>query len=180
MARKALAFLLLLGTQAIAAPASAAAGADGFENLDKLEGRLVGALDADVGKPGGPAAHIDRRLKLQPCPTPVTIDPPALGAVALRCEPLGWRIRIPLTHGGHGAPARPSCPWRLPRRPSRWRSSAAIRWSSPPRATASPSPPRRSRRKMAGLAGASAFAPEKGSIIIGEVVDIGRVRVTSF
>ena len=26
----------------------------------------------------------------------MTIDPPALGAVALRCVPLNWRIRVPL------------------------------------------------------------------------------------
>ena len=75
MARKALAFFLLLVAPVAA---HAATDASGFEDLDKLEGRLVGALDVDVGKPGGPLTHIDRRLKLKPCPVPATIDPPAL------------------------------------------------------------------------------------------------------
>lgn len=67
----------------------------GFEDIARLEARVIGALDAGVGQPGGPVAAIDRRLKLARCPEPVTIDPPALGAVALRCPVLGWRIRVP-------------------------------------------------------------------------------------
>ncbi len=182
MARKARAFLLLLGMQVIAAPASAAAGPDGFENLDRLEGRLVGALNADVGQPGGPSTHIDRRLKLQPCPAAVTIDPPALGAVALRCEALGWRIRIPLTHGAGTAAA----------------TGAAV----VPVAAAAPSQPLVIKRgdpvELAAtrdgftvttqavaqedgrIGGRIRVRPDKGNIIIGEVVDAGRVRVTSF
>jgi flagella basal body P-ring formation protein FlgA len=34
---------------------------------------------------------------LQRCPATVIIDPPAMGAIALRCAALGWRIRVPLT-----------------------------------------------------------------------------------
>ena len=77
----------LLATPALAAP---------FEDLDRLERRLLTALDAGIGQPGGPVAPIDRRLKLAACPQPVAIDPPALGAVALRCAATGWRIRVPL------------------------------------------------------------------------------------
>lgn len=75
-----------------------AAGAQGmaFENLDALEQRLIGALDADIGFPGGPATPIDRRLRLQRCPVAAQLDPPALGAVAIRCPQAGWRIRVPL------------------------------------------------------------------------------------
>lgn len=80
---------LLLGTAAQAQTAA-------FENIDRLEARVVAALDADIGVPGGPATPIDRRLKLARCPSPATIDPPALGAVAIRCEAVGWRIRVPL------------------------------------------------------------------------------------
>ncbi len=109
-------YLLLLGS-----PAYAAAGAGGFEDLDKLEARLVGALDVDVGQVGGPITHIDRRLKLQPCPVPAVIDPPALGAIALRCEPLGWRIRVPLmktpTQTIAAAPAIFNAPRSRRRRP---------------------------------------------------------------
>jgi flagella basal body P-ring formation protein FlgA len=80
----------------IAAALPGAAMAATVQDVSVLENRLVAALGAEVGQPGGPAAPIDRRLKLAACPRPVTIDAPALGAVALRCEPLGWRIRVPL------------------------------------------------------------------------------------
>ena len=79
-----------------------------FENLDRLEARVVAALDADIGTPGGPVAPIDRRLKLARCPQPATIDPPALGAVAIRCEAIGWRIRVPLQHLAAASAATPA------------------------------------------------------------------------
>lgn len=83
--------------------AAAPAVAEPFQNIDALEGRLIGALGAGIGEPGGPMAPIDRRLKLQTCPGTVQIDPPAMGAVALRCAAAGWRIRVPLTRLGGGA-----------------------------------------------------------------------------
>ena len=92
---------LTLIAAAIAAPASA----QSFENLDMLEGRLVEALAAGIGEPGGPSGPIDRRLRLAPCPQPAQIDAPALGAVAIRCPALGWRIRVPLTPGAMAAAA---------------------------------------------------------------------------
>lgn len=181
MARKALAFLLLLGAQAFAGAAFAAAGPDGFENLDKLEGRLVGALDADIGQPGGPAAHIDRRLKLKPCPAPVTIDPPALGAVALRCETLGWRIRVPLTRGaGTAAAAAAFVPVAAaPAQP------VAIKRGDPVELTATRDGFTVTTEAVAQedgrIGGRIRVRPsDKGAIVIGEVVDSGRVRVTSF
>jgi flagella basal body P-ring formation protein FlgA len=74
------------------------AAAQGFENLDLLEGRVTAALGAGVGQAGGPAQPIDRRLKLAACPAPASVEmPPLLGAVTVRCEPLGWRLRVPLT-----------------------------------------------------------------------------------
>lgn len=88
---------------ALLAPAPALA-AGGIENLDALERRLVISLGADIGQPGGPRVAVDRRMKLAACPTEVVIDPPAMGAVALRCAPLGWRIRVPLLRGGPAAP----------------------------------------------------------------------------
>ncbi len=85
-------WMIAIAGTALAAPLQAAP----FEDIPTLEARVIGALDAGIGTPGGPAAPIDRRLKLASCPTPATIDPPALGAVALRCAALGWRIRVPL------------------------------------------------------------------------------------
>jgi flagellar basal body P-ring formation protein FlgA len=85
-------YRLLFMTTLAATPAAAAP----FQNLDVLEARVIGALGAGIGEPGGPAAPIDRRLKLAACPTTVQLDPPAMGAIALRCPALGWRIRVPL------------------------------------------------------------------------------------
>ena len=94
----------IFATVAMLAAMPAGAPAAPFEDVGGLEARVVAALDAEIGAPGGPVAPIDRRLKLQACPTPATIDPPALGAVALRCPQLGWRIRVPLKlAGGQGA-----------------------------------------------------------------------------
>ena len=73
-----------------------AANAQGFEDISMLERRLTAAIGAGVGEPGGPSRPIDRRLKLAPCPQPASFEPPALGAATIRCEPLGWRIRVPL------------------------------------------------------------------------------------
>ena len=70
--------------------------AQSFENVGRLESGLIAELGAGIGEPGGPAAPIDRRLKLASCPDPLTYDPPNLGAVAVRCPALGWRIRVPL------------------------------------------------------------------------------------
>lgn len=83
--------------------ASAAAATPRFQNIDALEARLVNALGAGIGEPGGPAAPIDRRLKLADCPVTVEMDPPVMGAVALRCKPLNWRIRVPLARLGNAA-----------------------------------------------------------------------------
>lgn len=87
-------FRHLLLTVACATPAAVQAQA--FQNVDQLETALVGALGAGVGEPGGPAASIDRRLKLAQCPQAPVFDAPVMGAVAVRCVPLGWRIRVPL------------------------------------------------------------------------------------
>lgn len=83
--------------------AASPALAQGFENLDRLEGDLIAQLGAGIGEPGGPAAGIDRRLKLAACPTRPAFDAPAMNAVAIRCAETGWRIRVPLTRGDTAA-----------------------------------------------------------------------------
>lgn len=80
----------------LAAALSAPAHAQGFEDVAALEARLVAALGAGIGEPGGPSRPLDRRLRLAPCPEGTIVDPPQLGAAAIRCETLGWRIRVPL------------------------------------------------------------------------------------
>src|SRR3546814_19821326 len=54
---------------------------------------------SDLGQPGGPAAPIDRRLKLAACPDTPSVEGPAMGAAVIRCAPVGWRIGVPLRDG---------------------------------------------------------------------------------
>jgi flagella basal body P-ring formation protein FlgA len=94
----------------LAAAIPAAAGAQGFENLDNLDVQVAASLGAAIGQPGGARQPIDRRLRLAPCAEPVTVDAPAMGAVAVRCASRGWRIRVPLvadasTQAPHVTPA---------------------------------------------------------------------------
>ena len=76
--------------------AAPAAAQTQFQDLDEMETQIVASLGAGIGEPGGPARPLDRRLRLKPCPDPVTLDAPAMNAVAVRCESVGWRIRVPL------------------------------------------------------------------------------------
>lgn len=94
--------LLLLASLAVPA---VAAQPQRFEDLNGLEALVVARLGAPVGQPGGPAAPIDRRLRLAACPNTPSIDAPAMGAVAVRCDAIGWRIRVPITGGGRVAAA---------------------------------------------------------------------------
>lgn len=89
----------------LAAASATPALAQGFEDLDQLETQVTASLGAAIGEPGGPSRPIDRRLRLRSCPEPATVETPALGAVAVRCESIGWRIRIPLTAGSTGGRA---------------------------------------------------------------------------
>jgi len=98
----------------LAAALAAPAAAQSFENLELLDSRIAAALGAGIGEPGGATSPVDRRLRLAACPQPVEIAEPAMGAVTLRCQPLGWRIRVPLVSGGQasaqasGTPAAPA------------------------------------------------------------------------
>ena len=81
-----------LAALAIAAPAHAQA----FQNLDRLDSLVVTTVGANIGEPGGPIAPVDRRLRLAACPQVPSIEGPVFGAAIVRCDKLGWRIRVPL------------------------------------------------------------------------------------
>ena len=89
---------------------AAPVAAQSFENLELLDSRISAALGAGIGEPGGAATPVDRRLRLAACPQPVEIAEPALGAVTVRCQPLGWRIRIPLVSSGQANAAAAAAP----------------------------------------------------------------------
>ena len=185
MTRTGFALLLLMaGT-----PACAATDAAGFEDLAKLEGRVIGALDADIGQPGGPVTHLDRRLKLQPCPQTVTIDPPALGAVALRCESLGWRIRMPLVKSANAqAVANATAIGSTTRavyQPAQPATPPLIKRGDPVQLVAGNGGFTVSTAAIAQedgrLGGRIRVKPDdRGQIVIGMVEDSGRVRASAF
>lgn len=74
-----------------------------FENLDRIDSLVAMTVGANMGEPGGPIAPVDRRLRLAACPTTPSVDGPVFGAAIVKCDALGWRIRVPL---GAGAPRR--------------------------------------------------------------------------
>ncbi len=90
---------------ALCSTAPAAAAVPAFEDLDALQARIVAALGAGIGEPGGPSSPIDRRMKLAACPELAVLEAPTLGAATVRCEPLGWRIRVPLIRSAYAQAA---------------------------------------------------------------------------
>jgi flagella basal body P-ring formation protein FlgA len=83
--------------------AATPASAQTFQSLDAVEEQVVASLGAAIGQPGGPARPIDRRLRLQHCPSPIIVEPINLGAVTVRCQQIGWRLRVPVLQGGETA-----------------------------------------------------------------------------
>jgi len=143
-----------------------------FENLDVLEARVIGALGAGIGAPGGPMAPIDRRIKLTRCPGTVQIDPPALGAVALRCPQIGWRIAVPLQRLQQAAAAavkatpvvRKGDPVEL------YVDTGSFSVSTEAIAQEDGAPGDRIRIKT----------DDKAPVMIAEIVDFGRVRLPGY
>lgn len=80
--------------------------AQGFQSIDAIETQVVAALGAPIGAPGGPARPIDRRLRLTACPAPIIVEPVAMGAATVRCQQIGWRLRVPVLADGSQAPVR--------------------------------------------------------------------------
>jgi flagellar basal body P-ring formation protein FlgA len=79
---------LMMGLALTATPANG----QEFENLDVLNHRAA-ALAATLGQH---AIAIDYRIKLPRCPELAVIEPLDRHAIAARCLPLGWRMRIAL------------------------------------------------------------------------------------
>lgn len=101
-----------LAVPALLLAAPAGASAQGFENLEGLDNRVAAALGANIGEPGGATTPIDRRLRLQACPQPVEVGEPIAGALAVRCVPLGWRIRVSLVPSAQAQQAAAAGPAR--------------------------------------------------------------------
>jgi flagellar basal body P-ring formation protein FlgA len=157
----------LLPLLLVAAPAAAAP----FQDIAALETRVTNALGAGIGEAGGPAAPLDRRLKLAQCPGSVTIEPPVLGAVALSCAPLGWRIRVPLKRLAMASAAAPAM-----------REAPVIKRGDPVELVAERAGFTVSTQTVAqedGVPGGRIRlkSDAKSPVVIAEVVEMGRARI---
>lgn len=75
---------------------SPSAQAQAIQDLNEIDVLVAATMGAGIGEPGGARAPVDRRLKLKACPVALEVTGPDLGAAAVRCPALGWRIRVPL------------------------------------------------------------------------------------
>lgn len=78
---------ILISSMLCVAPASA----NDFEDFDRLDVRIA-ELAAATGEKAG---AIDRRIKLARCPEAPALERGGIGAIAVRCAALGWRLRVP-------------------------------------------------------------------------------------
>ena len=74
-------------TLLIAAPVLA----NDFEDFDMLDARISELAAAS----GEKAEAIDRRIKLARCPDAPSLEKGSAGMIAIRCQALGWRLRVP-------------------------------------------------------------------------------------
>lgn len=160
-----------------------------FENLDRIDSLVAMTVGANLGEPGGPAAPVDRRLHLAACPTTPDVEGPVFGAAIVKCNALGWRIRVPLVAGGAAAASGP-----VPR------SATASRYTPPARAIPKDNVVKRGDpvQLLAGNASFSVsrtmLADEDGAVgdtirvredkksapIFAQIVEMGIVRVPGF
>ena len=84
----------------IAAPYGVGAqqATEDWQTIDALTATVANAL-------GRTATPIDRRIKLARCPEQASIAVIDAHTLAVRCDALGWRLRVPMTGPAGAAPA---------------------------------------------------------------------------
>src|SRR3546814_7249710 len=92
--------LACLAACAIFVPSSAGAqqATEDWQSIDALTATVANAL-------GRTATPIDRRIKLARCPKQASITAIDARTLAVRCAPLGWRLRVPMTGPAGAVPA---------------------------------------------------------------------------
>ena len=84
--------ILALGALAMAIPAEAPGQtlSEDWQTIDVLTAMVASAM-------GRSAAPIDRRIKLARCPEQASVTAIDSQTLAVRCQSLGWRLRVPMT-----------------------------------------------------------------------------------
>jgi flagella basal body P-ring formation protein FlgA len=176
--------LLILAAGLSATPAAG----QSFQSIAAVEQQVVAALGAPIGHPGGPARAIDKRLKLSACPAPVIVEPIVMGAVTVRCQQIGWRLRVPVLQGGGGNAAAAAAPGSLPANspaPRAARAEPIIRRGDPVSLVVTTGSFTVSRQAVAEQDGAPGdrirvrTEPRKPPIV-GQVLPDGRVAMAGF
>lgn len=158
-----------------------------FENLDRIDSLVAMTVGANLGEQGGPMAPVDRRLRLAACPTTPSIDGPVFGAAIVKCDALGWRIRVPLVAGGAAAASGPvprSASRMTPPRPAYNQApkEMVVKRGDPVQLTAGNNSFSISRAMVAdedGAVGETIRVREdkKSAPILAQVVEMGVVRI---
>ncbi|WP_208759537.1 flagella basal body P-ring formation protein FlgA [Sphingobium fuliginis] len=154
-----------------------------FENLDRIDSLVAMTVGANMGEPGGPIAPVDRRLRLAACPATPSVDGPVFGAAIVKCDALGWRIRVPLVAGGAAAASGPVA--RYAPAPRAALREAAVKKGDPVQLMAGNAAFSVSRMMVAdedGAVGETIRVREdrKSAPILAQVVEMGIVRVPGF
>ncbi|AJR22818.1 MULTISPECIES: flagella basal body P-ring formation protein FlgA [Sphingobium] len=154
-----------------------------FENLDRIDSLVAMTVGANLGEPGGPMAPVDRRLRLAACPATPSVDGPVFGAAIVKCDALGWRIRVPLVAGGAAAASGPVARYAPSARAAP--REAAVKKGDPVQLMAGNAAFSVSRMMVAdedGAVGETIRVREdrKSAPILAQVVEMGIVRVPGF
>lgn len=88
MSRKTLA--RLAACAAAASPATAQQANEDWQTIDVLTDMVANAM-------GRSATPVDRRIKLARCPEQASVTAVDAHTLAVRCNSLGWRLRVPMT-----------------------------------------------------------------------------------
>lgn len=97
MSHKFLASLAAIGA-CTAVPAHAQQANEDWQTIDVLTAMVANAM-------GRNATPVDRRIKLARCPEQASVTPLDAHTLAVRCNSLGWRLRVPMTGPAEAAPA---------------------------------------------------------------------------
>ena len=103
------AHLAALGAVLALSPATARAGA--VADLAAIDSAVERFTGAPIGVPGGAAAPVDRRLRLNPCAANLSLGwyGARRDAVEISCPVAGgWRLFVPVAGSGSGAEAAPA------------------------------------------------------------------------
>lgn len=95
--------MILLAATAAALSIGPAASAADFADPAAIDRAVVEFTGAGIGAPGGPRLPVDRRMKLNPCSTPLALEWYGRGreTVLVRCPVAGgWRLFVPVDAAG--------------------------------------------------------------------------------